>query len=362
MLTSFVADYIQHINSDIFSLVEFYKTENNQLELDKIEKLMAPIHKNVEHHFQRLIHADDVKSISRLGDMHANNSCTLLLDYGDKKLVYKPYDIPFLTLVNKIQGILNSSKKFCFYSLKLLFQNEHGSYVEYIEDEAPDDLDKYSYHFGALIFILTLLRGTDFHSENIFCKSSIPVIVDYETFFFPHINGIKEYSVEATSLIKTKNNSQTLMHKYKLNINRIFDGINDAFLLIDRNKAQVNSFIEEYHHLRARVIFKPTAYYFKILENSTHPVFLSNKKYRMQYLHECLGGGKTMFSFLFKHELEDLLNFNIPIFYFEKGNLYSSGMKLIEQNLLSSSLKLIINELKNLNFFKNRIIEVLKTL
>lgn len=139
-------------------------------------------------------------------------------------------------------------------------QNKYGSYIEYIENESPKDIKKFSYHYGAILFILTLLRGTDFHSDNILCKSSIPIIVDYETLFYPEIDGFKDYSVEATSLIKTKNNNHTVMNYYELHMELVIDGINSACKIIKANIYSVCSLINKYHDVKTRVILKPTSF------------------------------------------------------------------------------------------------------
>lgn len=359
ILESFVCNYIDSINHDFFNVAEYYKRKNDHHELDKLNQIINKIYKRVSGHFNKIININKVKNISQLEDMHSDNNCTILVEYHDKKIIYKPFHSHFIKLINELLFFLNSSKKFNFYCIEIMAQNKYGSYIEYIENEPPKDIKKFSYHYGAIIFILTLLRGTDFHSDNILCKSSIPIIVDYETLFFPEIHGFKDYSVEATSLIKTKNNNHTVMNNYELHMELLIEGIDSAYKIVKANTNRICSLINKYYDVKTRVIFKPTSYYLNILKNSTHPLFLSCKKLRKKYLTDCLIGEKNILSFIIKHEVNDLLEFNIPIFYFEKENLYNSKKRIINQNLILSSFNLIHHNLKNLNFFKSEIIDII---
>ena len=67
------------------------------------------------------------------GDMHGFNQCTILVDFEETKLIFKPIQSHFLTLINEIFQILNQSKKFSFYILKILSQNSKGSEIEFIK-------------------------------------------------------------------------------------------------------------------------------------------------------------------------------------------------------------------------------------
>lgn len=359
LLNTFVSDYVNYINMDIDKAAAYHLTNNNPTEFEKLIRIKNDIYDNVLSNFSKIEKIDEVKNITRLGDMHVKSNCTLLLEFDNKKVIYKPFHSHFLLLINQLIYLLNGSSKFSFYCLNLLSQKQNASYIEYIENEKPEDLSKFYYHYGALIFIITLLRGTDFHSDNIFCKSSTPIIVDYETFFYPHIAGFKAYSVEATSLIKTQNNKHTLMNHYDLIIDRLIAGIEAAFEIVSSNTSKFISIVNKHINLKSRVIFKPTSYYLNLLRKSSHPSLLSCRKLRKKYLHDSLMGKNAVSSVIMKYEIEDLVDFNIPSFYFENGQLYASNMKLISQNLISSSLNLIHSNLKNLFIFKKEIIDVI---
>ncbi len=312
ILNNFVDDYINYINSDIYKAAAYYKHKDKHIELKELNLIKSAIYNSVSNNFKKIMNISDAIKITRLGDMHARNNCTLLIEFKNKKIIYKPFHSHFLNLINQILQCLNLSNKFNFYCLKLIFQNKNGSFIEYLANETPNDLSVFSFHYGAIIFIITLLRGTDFHSDNIFCNSSIPIILDYETFFYPKIVEFKDYCVEATSLIKTENNKQTLMHSYNLNVKSVIDGINSACNIIKNNENKIFSLVNKYKEMITRVIFKPTSYYMSILKNSTHPSLLCCKPLRKKYLEDCLTGRKNISLCIINHEIEDLLTFNIP--------------------------------------------------
>ena len=98
------------------------------------------------------------------------------------------------------------------------------------------------------------MRGTDFHADNIFSVSSTPVIVDYETLFYPKISEFKAYDVTATALIRTKNNSYTLMNYHNFNSELIIKGINYAYELVVENYKIICNLIDDYSSKLTRVI------------------------------------------------------------------------------------------------------------
>jgi lantibiotic modifying enzyme len=269
IIINFTNEYINYLNKDIFKTIDYFKKKGMQPEFNKLHAMINGVFSNISEYLTEIID-NNVTKITRLGDMHGNK-CTILIEHRKNKLIYKPIRSHFLTLINKILLLFNQSDEFSFYILQKLSENSKGSQIEFIEDEESFDTDKFSYHYGAIILILTLLRGTDFHAENIFTVCSTPVIIDYETLFYPQIYEFKDYDVTATGI---KNYSSIIM----------------------------------------------------------------------------------------KYELEDLMDFNIPSFYFEGGNLFSSKKKLIKQNIILSSVDRIYTEMNNLEQLKNNILNVMETL
>lgn len=353
----FVKDYLEYINKDILKVMNYYG-KNAKLKGCFLRSLFDPLYLDLSRYLSNITNITNATQVSRLGDLH-NNKCTVLVENPRKKVIYKPIPSHFLNLINDIFLLLNCSD-FNFYILKILFEDENGSIIEYINNEDIIDIDNFSYHYGALILLLTLLRGTDFHVDNIFNVSSTPVVIDYETLFYPHIPEYKAYDVTATSLIKTERNSHSLMNFYKFNIEKIIKGVRSAGRVINKNKKTIVALIETYKNKLTRVIFKPTIYYFTLLKNSTHPLLLIDPDERRKYLENSLSSKMKISCLIRKYEIQDLMEFNIPSFYFKDGNLMTSKETLIHQDIIFSATNKIFEQLDGLHYLEKAIIQVVR--
>jgi lantibiotic modifying enzyme len=351
-----VLDYIQHINKDVFCLIDFYKEKNNTLELERIDTIINKLSDNINLYLSNSFDFHHIQKVKRLGDIHVEKICTLLIETINEKFIFKTFHANFIELLNHVFHILNQSEKFNYY---LLYHKTEGRnvFIEYIDNELPKDINKFSFHYGGLILLLTLLRGTDFHADNILCKGSTPVIVDFETIFYPIISIFKKYDVDATSLIRTQHNKHTLMHKFNLNVEYIKQGICACYDIIKNHKKPIKNLIDTYCESPARVIFRPTNFYLELLKKITHPILITHKENKIKYLKNCLNEDKSIISFIIDDEIEDLLQLSIPFFYFHKGGLYSSRKERIQQDKISCSIKNIYESMDNINLIKNEIID-----
>lgn len=139
-----------------------------------------------------------------LSDPHRHGRSVIQIEfqYG-LKLIYKPREITveakffdFLDWCNKNQLPL------AVKTIKTIPRNGYG-WVEYVEHKSCSDeneVSRYYFRIGILLFILTLLKGTDFHNENIISCGEHPVIIDLEMLFnntlWGHIYQ-KEQTIEA---------------------------------------------------------------------------------------------------------------------------------------------------------------------
>jgi lantibiotic modifying enzyme len=335
LIENFSRDYINYVNPDIFKAINFFKKNGMHSELLESRNLESSIINNITKYLDKIIIDYNPKKINRLGDMHSSK-CTLLIEGESNRYIFKPMHCHFLTLINEFFLLFNKLGDFDYYILKIISANENQSQIEFIENEEINNINKFSYHYGGIIFLLTLLRGTDFHSDNIFVVSSTPVIVDFETLFYPRISEFIEYDVTATSLIKTKTNFHVFEAGHNLNHEMIVNGINSAYELAEENKETIAKFIDHYHSKSTRVIFKPTSYYFDLLKKSSHPTLLITPNERRNYLVKSLTGKRILSKVIMEYEIEDLMNFDIPSFYFRDSCLYSSKNVLIQQNIISS--------------------------
>lgn len=150
------------------------------------------------------------------GDSHSNGKTVALLQISDCKLVFKFKNLNVgnaLNTIYKAIEFLDPTLK--FYRIKRVARDNFTieSYVEHDECKKDIEVSKYYFRFGVQVLIAFLLRGTDFHYENIIAAGSMPVLIDVETLFqndLPIENGkcaIDKYiniykdSVAGTSLL-----------------------------------------------------------------------------------------------------------------------------------------------------------------
>lgn len=128
-----------------------------------------------------------------------------------------------------------------------------------------------------------------------------------------------------------------------------------AYKVFSSNKLNILSIIEDGLMKPTRVIFKPTAYYYKILKSSTHPMFLIDSEKRKEYIENCLAGNHVISKHIIKYEVDKLFNFDIPYFYFCKEILFGSNNVIINQDFVMSSKSELLFSIEKMKFFKNNL-------
>lgn len=137
------------------------------------------------------------------GDMHQEGRCTAILhlDCG-RKVVYKPrsggLDIAFNTVLDRVNNEVEA------LHLKTMGIYDRGkytwtTYIDHIPCNTGEELSEYYKRCGALLGLIYLLRGTDFHFENIIAHGKYPVIIDLECLF----NQVDQehYNILSTGLV-----------------------------------------------------------------------------------------------------------------------------------------------------------------
>lgn len=141
------------------------------------------------------------KTITKLLDVECENRFSyddcrtvyiISCDIG--KFVYKPRD-------SKTEKIFKDiSKKYfnnCFYVPNVLNISNH-SYCEFINNNPVKDKNstkEYYYNMGVLCLAMVVFRGYDIHSSNILARNTIPVLIDLESIFRPHVDIFNEYNL-----------------------------------------------------------------------------------------------------------------------------------------------------------------------
>ena len=130
-----------------------------------------------------------IKSISfSEGDSHREGRMVCIIKFNDDiKVVYKPRTLETEDAFNSIINYFNEiGKNKDFRALKLFkyYTNKKQGWTEFINYEPCDnegEVRDYYKKMGELLCILYMLNAKDFHSENIICRKSDPILIDLET-------------------------------------------------------------------------------------------------------------------------------------------------------------------------------------
>ncbi len=165
-----------------------------------------------------------IKDITRgEGDSHHGADSVTTIEFRNlNKLIYKPRSV---STEKSFQSLLSwINKETPYFGFKTTGVLDKGSYgwmefVEYEKCKSVKDIKKFYLRYGGLIALTHMLRGTDFHFENIIANGSQPVLIDLETIIQPlkfsgdngdntdHIMGMKylNKSVFYTALVDLVN-------------------------------------------------------------------------------------------------------------------------------------------------------------
>jgi type 2 lantibiotic biosynthesis protein LanM len=148
---------------------------------------------NINYHFKEISNILDLESnhitsiLCSQGDTHnRGKSVTRIIFGNESSFVYKPRNSyverafnQFLEYVNTTSNLKDLYINNVYYAKDFTCENYINSLPCYSINEVKD----FYYRFGEIIAFISMLRGTDFHSENIIAVNKYPVIVDHETFF-----------------------------------------------------------------------------------------------------------------------------------------------------------------------------------
>lgn len=285
-----------------------------------------------------------------ISDSHKKGAtvCILTLDNG-KKVVYKPRS---LKIENVYQKFLNYLSKGCKYKMgyfKVIDCKQYGweEFISYRTCYKKEEIRRYYYRFGVLIFCNYILNTNDLHEENLVAAGEYPIIIDAETILdnkkkrnfntsreainnilhesvlysglLPHyrfsnkgkgldmsaINGKEgnKYPIVIPKIVNlctsgmhfeyehpvthSNKNLATLNHKFISSskfINDIDSGFRDAYLYTLRNKDKTLRFINIFENINVRHLIQDTQRYAMIIHTSVHPDFMQDGKDRQLFL------------------------------------------------------------------------------
>jgi type 2 lantibiotic biosynthesis protein LanM len=157
-----------------------------------------------------------------LSDLHAGGRTVSILTFAGLRVVYKPKDLRVDTAWSRLLNWLN--EKGCpvgFRPVKCLALDGYG-WAEFVAaDENPrlaTDLRNGAAFYrraGALLALLHLLRGADFHQENVISCDDFPVPIDLETLLRPNIaKRVEDSAASATEPAQSLLNDSVLATFY----------------------------------------------------------------------------------------------------------------------------------------------------
>jgi type 2 lantibiotic biosynthesis protein LanM len=120
------------------------------------------------------------------GDSHHQGNSVSILEFQDKKLVYKPKNLKICKSFEKfIDWYTNSSELLPISIPKGIYKDEY-TYNEFIMPkfcQNEKEVENFYIRYGYLIALCYLLNLNDLHLENIIAHGEHPMIIDIETCF-----------------------------------------------------------------------------------------------------------------------------------------------------------------------------------
>lgn len=120
-----------------------------------------------------------------LGDTHQRGKSVLILRYlSGKKLVYKPKNLKIVEAYNKLIEYINKDSNLLELPTLRVKAFEDWCLEEFVEHNAcstREEIARYYYRLGESAAVMYMLRGNDFHMENIVANGEYPYFIDIET-------------------------------------------------------------------------------------------------------------------------------------------------------------------------------------
>lgn len=365
LMTRLILEIMIDLNNNFISVIE-------RLLRDKVE---------IENNFE--IKIDQISSINMMGDFHNSHQCVLKFTFADNEaLMYKPRDLTIDESFQGLLAYLNKKDMYRkFKILKIINKKDYGwqKYIQHDSCKNNKEVEAFFERQGQYLAVMYLLNATDMHFENIIANGEFPMFVDLESLFknqafflnddasifnkdsvlntsmLPIANNTMAYDNDISGLagnIEQRVNTYKIINKNtdmmsigkmcvtvkkdrhipyvnneavipKLYIDYIIKGFKNCYYIIYNNKTEFINIIKElFIGNTARVILRPTIIYKTLLEVGTNPEYLNTgimRDYLINYIWRILikepKRGHTI-----KYENDDLLNCNIPFFYYKIGS------------------------------------------
>lgn len=296
------------------------------------------------------------------------------------KLVYKSRSLKAEVYLQKAIDFIKPGLKYDLGKFNIINCENYG-WEEFVKCDccrSYEQLKRYYYRFGALIFISYILNANDFHEENLIANGEYPKIIDAETilenwrtsgqlyardninimlrqsvlssgllpknrfdkkgqgidmsavggkggtlypFKIPHI--VDEYTsnmhLEYKNPVKEERENLARLNDLFVPVaefsDDIVEGFSHAYTYTFANKNSMCELLNSFGDLKVRHLIQDTQKYSMILHLSYHPDFLQDCKDRELFLCSLYKDSTTDKSKdIIKHEVDDMLHMDIPYF------------------------------------------------
>jgi type 2 lantibiotic biosynthesis protein LanM len=149
--------------------------------------------------------------VTGLGDRHRGGATVSRLRWTDgTELIYKPRPMRVDAHFQELLAWVNSKGVTArLRTVRCLDRGDHG-WMEQVTAAACDDLAarrRFYRRHGALLALLYMLGGSDFHAENVIAAGEHPVLIDLETLIQPELpapdDALSPADVQATEMARS---------------------------------------------------------------------------------------------------------------------------------------------------------------
>ena len=243
-----------------------------------------------------------------LSDPHEGNRTVVRVQFGeDRQWFYKPrpgrQEREWFGLLGWING---KGFPYPFQILAVICRDTH-CWMERAQPRKCRDKDEASalcFRLGALMCLVHLLRGVDFHPENVVRAGDQPVIVDCETLlhpdtFLPEHARAEDASIRRSgmlTIVKQMAPGRMAGLGPDERVKHLMSGFRTMHDFV-RGRQEVAPHLKRWAQrlgkVSARNIYRPTAHYHALLEGSLTPSLLASGAERSHFLQTHCRDGVT---------------------------------------------------------------------
>ncbi|HEV2806494.1 MAG TPA: type 2 lanthipeptide synthetase LanM [Chthoniobacterales bacterium] len=294
--------------------------------------------------FVRKMQFDD-QTISRLepdrSDAHNGNASVVEMAFaGGQKWFYKPRPAgPAKTWFELLGRINESGFSKPFETPDVVSAGRHHWMRAVPHRRCVSSRQQRDFWFraGALLYLVHVFRGVDFHADNLVCRNGQPIVVDCETLGHPEtqlprpsavtetglfrtgmlpVRPLSDHDVSAFGPITQRRSRPRRSTGAGLCSSAAAEGFTSMHEFLTRNSTHKSFVTRARNQLRrqeCRRVYRPTAQYYSILHRSLASHLLRNGTARLEYLAKACSAPHLP-DHIVRREILALRDLDIPSF------------------------------------------------